>query len=609
MPRIVQSRRAHLTTLRLCALEAEAADIPLTNDRQKVLPKWLPAHSLAGLQRWCDSTLVMGLLSGVLMWLAVPPVDWGLLGWVAPLGWLLLIRRTKLNSWRPYVVLYGLGWIYFGATFYWIMLPHILAIFGWIALTTYLACYLPLFIGFTRCAVHRLKIPLLFAAPLVWTGLEYFRGHLVTGFLMAALGHTQHGWLEIIQLSDLFGAYAVTFLVMLVAAALASLISYGGARPKVWPLLLATMAMLGAFFYGQYRLASEPGALGPRVALIQGSVDTRFDRDPQETQQLIDQEYLRLTREALRDPGEIKMIVWPESMSTVRLIKADEDGWLPASEIADWNIVEPKEAILLEKEKRLPEVVYQLQKYSERRLAQLMQELHQIRSIIDTEPFVLVVGTDVEHYQAGTIDRYNSSLALGAEGEVRGRYDKMHLVMFGEYIPFGEMIPALYDWTPLTGGLTPGKHPSIYEVAGRRFAPNICYETVLPHVIRRQLLELESQQQSPDVLLSQTNDGWFWGSSALDMHLICGVFRAVEFRTPLLIAANTGLSASIDGRGNVQSLGPRRKSKMLLVEPRLEPLQSFYLKVGDLLGGSCAVFVCFVGLWMLFLWRKPVPVR
>jgi len=93
------------------------------------------------------------------------------------------------------------------------------------------------------------------------------------------------------------------------------------------------------------------------------------------------------------------------------------------------------------------------------------------------------------------------------------------------------------------------------------------------------------------------------------MHLICGVFRAVEFRTPLLIAANTGLSASIDGRGNVQSLGPRRKSKILLVEPRLEPLQSFYLKVGDILGGSCAVFVSVVGLWMLFSWRKPVPVR
>ena len=106
------------------------------------------------------------------------------------------------------------------------------------------------------------------------------------------------------------------------------------------------------------------------------------------------------------------------------------------------------------------------------------------------------------------------------------------------------------------------------------------------------------------MLLSQTNDGWFWGSSALDMHLICGIFRAVEFRTPLLIAANTGLSASIDGRGRVVALGPRRESEVLLVAPHLEPLQSAYLKVGDILGGGCAVFVVFTGLWALFSRRK-----
>ena len=311
--------------------------------------------------RWYDSTLVLGLLSAGLMWLAVPPVDMGQLGWIAPVGWLLLVKRAHLTGWRPYVVLYGVGWLYFGATFYWIMLPHLMAILGWIALTTYLAFYLPLFIGLTRCAVRQLRIPLLFAAPLVWTGFEFFRGHLITGFLMAALGHTQHGWLEIIQCSDLVGAYGVSFLVMLVAAAVTSLIPYDGLQWKLGPLFTAALIMLAVFFYGKYRLESTPGRLGPRVALIQGSIDTQFDRDPRETQQRIDEEYLRLTREALRDPGEVRMIVWPESMSIVPLIKADKDGWLPASEIADWKIVTPEEAVSLERAKRLPQVVYQLQ--------------------------------------------------------------------------------------------------------------------------------------------------------------------------------------------------------------------------------------------------------
>ena len=569
------------------------------------MPDVFSSQPIADRMRWYDSTLVLGLLSAGLMWLAVPPVDMGQLGWIAPVGWLLLVKRAHLTGWRPYVVLYGVGWLYFGATFYWIMLPHLMAILGWIALTTYLAFYLPLFIGLTRCAVRQLRIPLLFAAPLVWTGFEFFRGHLITGFLMAALGHTQHGWLEIIQCSDLVGAYGVSFLVMLVAAAVTSLIPYDGLQWKLGPLFIAALIMLAVFFYGKYRLESTPGRFGPRVALIQGSIDTQFDRDPRETQQRIDEEYLRLTREALRDPGEVRMIVWPESMSIVPLIKADKDGWLPASEIADWKIVAPEEAVSLERAKRLPQVVYQLQKYSADSFAKLVQSLRQIRNATTDDPFVLVLGTEVEHYRAGKIDRYNSSLALGDEGQIAGRYDKMHLVMFGEYVPLGGLIPALYDWTPLMGGLTPGAQATIYEVADCRFAPSICYETVLPHVIRRQLLELEGRQKSPDVLLSQTNDGWFWGSSALDMHLICGIFRAVEFRTPLLIAANTGLSASIDGRGRVVALGPRRESEVLLVAPHLEPLQSVYLKVGDILGGGCAVFVVFTGLWALFSCRKP----
>ena len=553
---------------------------------------------------WYESTLVLGLLSAGLMWLAFPPVDLGWLGWFAPLGWLLLIRRRRLSGWRPYLVLYGIGWIFFGALFYWIMLPHVMAILGWIALTTYLASYLPLFIGVSRVAVHRLKVPLVIVAPIMWTGVEFFRGHLVTGFLMAALGHTQHDWLEIIQCSDLCGAYGVSFLIMFLAAAIAMVIPYDGTRGKVWPLLPAAGLFLSALLYGTYRLDSPIGSRGPRVALIQGSIDTQFDRDPKETQRLINEEYIGLTRRALRDPGDVQLIVWPESMSTVPLIETDEDSWLPAKLISDWQVVEADEALRLEQAKQLPPEVHQLKQYATRSLAQLIESFVQIRSLTKEQPFALVLGTDREHYRAGKIDRFNSSLMLDGTGKIAARYDKMHLVMFGEYVPFGDWIPELYALTPLMGGLTPGEAPTIYEVDDCRFAPSICYETVLPHVIRRQLLDLDRRQQTPDVLLSQTNDGWFWGSSALDMHLTCGIFRAVEFRTPLLIAANTGLSASIDGRGRVTSRGPRRESKVLFVQPQLEPLESCYLRIGDVLGGGCGILVALIGLWGGYTWIR-----
>ncbi len=552
--------------------------------------------------RWFHSTWMLGLASGILLWLAFPPVDWGLLAWLAPCGWLLLIRTSKLSGRRPYLILYAIGWLFYGATFYWIMLPHVAAIFGWLALTTYLGCYLPAFVFLSRVAVHQLRIPLLFAAPLVWTGLEFIRAHIITGFLMGALAHTQHGWLAIIQMSDLLGSYGLSFLMMFATAGLTSIIGYGGSNRAVWPVAAVAAAMVLALYYGHQKLEAPAGRLGPRVALIQGNIDTHFDRDPQESQRMIAQQYWELTREALADPGPLAMVVWPESMATIPQIEIDQHAWLPASEMISWGIMDREEAELLEAARQLPQVVHRLKTHSQREIQDLGREIQRIRRMHkpDASPISLVVGTDAEHYGDGRVDRYNASLLLGEQGEVLDQYHKMHLVMFGEYVPWGEYFPSLYQWTPLPGGLTPGKEATVYEISGTRFAPSICYETVLPHVIRGQLLELEMKEQSPDVLLSQTNDGWFWGSAALDMHLICGVFRAVEFRLPLLIAANTGFSASIDGRGRVSSQGPRRKAKVLFVRPQLEPLESFYLRAGDILGASCTIFILFLLVRSLF---------
>ena len=84
--------------------------------------------------------------------------------------------------------------------------------------------------------------------------------------------------------------------------------------------------------------------------------------------------------------------------------------------------------------------------------------------------------------------------------------------------------------------------------------------------IGKTLATLPAEWREPDVLVNLTNDGWFWGSSELDMHLVCGVFRAVECRKPFLIAANTGISAWIDANGRIVCRGPKRKTDTLLAE-------------------------------------------
>jgi len=107
------------------------------------------------------------------------------------------------------------GFAFWLAAIHWLRLPHWTTHFGWLALSFYLAFYIPVFIGLCRVAVHRMRLSVLLAAPLVFTGLELARGHLLSGFTMGALSHTQIHWLSVIQIADVIGDYGVSGLVML----------------------------------------------------------------------------------------------------------------------------------------------------------------------------------------------------------------------------------------------------------------------------------------------------------------------------------------------------------------------------------------------------------
>ena len=188
---------------------------------------------------------------------------------------------------------------------------------------------------------------------------------------------------------------------------------------------------------------------------------------------------------------------------------------------------------------------------------------------------------------------YNSILLAGGDGKAITVYDKTHLVPFGEYIPFASNMPIIYYLTPISGGMGVGAGPVAMDAPLRdggvlRLCPSICYETVVPHVIRRQVATFSAAGGRPDALVNVTNDAWFWGSSELDMHLACGVYRAVENGLPLLVAANGGLSAVIDATGEVRALGPRMAEQALVADvPPATARATFYSRWGDVLAGAC----------------------
>jgi apolipoprotein N-acyltransferase len=528
------------------------------------------------------------------------------------------VRAEKLPGRRPYGALWLAGFAFWLATVQWLRLPHPAVYLGWLALSAYLACYLPVFVGLARVAVHRLRAPLWLAAPVVWTGLELARAHLLTGFLMASLAHTQVRWTAVIQLSDLVGEYGVDFLVMLVAACVTSAVlpvphpAVGGVSdaeraagtkpssatespPTIARRLLALVPGAGllavALVYGHWRLAqldrpADGAPAGPRVALIQGNSLADWKSDVAKQQQIMN-EYVGLSQEAVRkaealDGRPIDLVVWPETMFRSGLTSFDPGYQLPP-----------------EVERTTDEIA----SYGPRDLASLVRELGTpILVGIDRVHFLTddAAVTGPPRYRA-----YNAAVLVGREGQILGTYDKVHLVMFGEYIPFADWLPFLYGLTPITGGIQPGDGPVIMESDGVFYAPNICYESAIPHVIRRQAqkrgqnsffqgsgehppLDSEKRVLTPFLLVNLTNDAWYWGSSELDMHLACDVFRAVETRKPLLVAANGGLSAWIDHRGRIRAQSPRQQPDIILadVEPG-PPGMSFYVEWGDWFAGAC----------------------
>jgi apolipoprotein N-acyltransferase len=172
-------------------------------------------------------------------------------------------------------------------------------------------------------------------------------------------------------------------------------------------------------------------------------------------------------------------------------------------------------------------------------------------------------------YGAKQIERFNSAIGIDPSGKVVMRYAKMHLVMFGEYIPLGPVLGWLGRSFGFVG-INAGTQPEVLQVKQTKVAPNICFETMIPRLIGWQVRTLRRQQREPQLLVNLTNDGWFMGTSMLDHHLASSIICAVENRKPILVAANTGLTAQIDGSGRLLQCTQPLKTEWLLAQPRAD---------------------------------------
>ena len=540
--------------------------------------------------------LAVSGLTAVLMWAAFTPLDFGPLGWLCLVPLLALVRIERPVR-RMYTAVFAGGLAFWGLALQWLRLGHPAMYAAWAALAVYMALYFPLFVALARVAVWRLRLPLALTVPIVCVGLEALRGYLMTGFSWYYLAHTQYRWIELIQISDLVGAYGVSFLVAMAAACAAELLPVAwfrrlgliapAAGGQGLRMLTPTGRALGiagclvlfalALGYGYARRAGNEFGAGPRAALVQGNFTSQVKGDPNDWPRM-ERQHEELTGLAVQQQPDL--IVWPETMFRWPLFET-----APGLSDADLQAAHPE----------LP--VEHLRALKVRK---------KLATLAQMAGSALVIGLETVEADRDHVRTFNSAVVVRPDGTLAGRYDKLHRVVFGEFIPLVETFPWLRRLTPFPPdfGISPGKSPVAFESKGFRFAPIICFEDTVPQVVRT-IVNATTQEsaQGPkkvDFLVNLTNDGWFHGSSELDQHLITAVFRCVECRTPMIRAVNTGISAIIDGDGVIRARAAKSRDAIVVGDIPLDSRQSFYLAGGDWFAGSCLASCVFLSLTGLF---------
>lgn len=530
---------------------------------------------------WMFLVLPAAGACGSMLWLSFFPHNLGWPAWFALVPLLALVR-WPMPTWVSLLAAMFAGVAFLVPALQWMRVAHPMMRPAWFALAAYCALYFPIAIWLLR-RCDRIGAPMALAAPVVWVSMEYLRSHFLTGFAWYFLGHTQHDFLAIIQVTDLGGVYAVSFLVAAVNGAIFDvlcrlgfvqrLLKLSAPRGPVFRPAIAVAALFAASLgYGAWRLNQNDFAEGPRVTLLQSNIpqDIKNERNAggNSANQLV-QHTKDLTDKLLREKTQTDLIIWPETMFTQEWL-AIEDGTPPDDLPPDL----PKEIAYGTK------TVASVAKYSRAHV---------------------LLGLNTVQFGPGLKkERFNSALLVHRDGPVLGRYDKIHRVLFGEYLPMRQTLPFMKVFSPYPHdySLTAGKRFTRFNLPTNRgefrFGVLICYEDSDP-LLARQYANDTDDGPPVDFLVNISNDGWFDGTEEHELHLAICRFRAIEARRAVVRSVNMGISAAIDGNGRVIALpgaswaASKKVAATVTTTVPIDTRTSLYARVGDCFAVACAL--------------------
>ena len=495
-------------------------------------------------QRLTCRRVLLAFLSGFMLTASFPPGNLSLLAWIAmvPL-FKSLENQARSNAFK-------LGFIA-GAAHYVTLIYWIVFVIGHYGnagtflsfIPLLLLCfYLALYAAFFSNIMVRLKDSrfLLILMPSAWVGLEYVRAKFLTGFPWCLLGYSQYKHLYLIQIADLFGVYGVSFLIVLVNALVYSLffrkINNGRSYLR-WEALITACILAGALIYGHFRIQAYhvKGELHShiRVAVIQPNIDQSIKWKPAYQAETM-ATYQRLTRSSY--DFKPKLIVWPET--SVPFFFQDDLEFSPV-----------------------------------------------ITSLARESGAAVIFGSPAYKQAQDKTEYFNRAYLIPPYGQPLQHYDKIHLVPFGEYVPLKKILFFVNRLVAAAGDFQAGSDIGILNFDGLSIGVLICFEAIFPKLARDQA------RQGINLFVNLTNDAWFGMTSAPYQHLSMATFRSVEYRKPMIRAANTGFSAFIDSRGKILSMSSLFDEEILkgIIDSSSSSL-TFYARFGDLFAFTLLIF-------------------
>jgi apolipoprotein N-acyltransferase len=526
----------------------------------------LRAAGLAIILSWGWKRAAIALVAGSLSALAMAPFNaWPVLFLTFPtVVW--LIDGAGAGRWRGVPAAAMTGWWfglgYFVPGLYWIGYAFLVDanIFGWLmpfavlGLPAYLALFTAFGFGLARLIWTR-DASRVIALAASLTVSEWLRGHVLTGFPWNAFGYALTEPLALAQTASLIGLWGLTFLSVAIFASPAVLIdgTSRGRKPWIAPVMaLSLLVAMGIF--GGIRLSLHPTSQVANVKLriMQPNLqqDVRFNYSAKAE---VMQKYLTLSDRASGPQStgvrDATILIWPESAFPFFLSREPD----AMAQIAG---LLPKGTTLITGSVRAP----------------------------DLPPGVRITRA------------YNSIYAIDHDGSILSIYDKLHLVPFGEFLPFQDLMEKLgfVQLTKVQGGFIPGVVRKPMDIPNApRALPLICYEAIFPG-------DVVTGKDRPGWIVNLTNDGWFGISTGPYQHLQQARLRAIEEGLPLVRAANTGISAVIDPVGRIVArLGLGLEGVLDSSLPSaIAP--TFYVRAGDALAAMLP--------WMSYAWARDIPV-